>query len=122
MKSVTVRGKLDSDEITKLFTSLMDQEAHKIQRSGDGSDLTILTGSRYFLRTRDNVGFCMVRYYDGISTSIDFGRVGGGSGILGIRFGAGDKLEEDLMEKIRIMVESQGMTLTYDEGSNTDTS
>ncbi len=54
----------------------------------------IVTGSRYMFRTGDYVGFIMKSHYDGQYQIIDFGRVGGGKGIMNLRFGAGSTWEK----------------------------
>jgi len=82
-------------------------EYSKIERSGN-VEMVAIAGSKYYLRTNDTIGFILVSFYDGYSQKIDFGRVGGGSGLLNIRLGAGDKDEERILEEIKKAAQSIG--------------
>ncbi len=108
MINLTVGGRLDRQDIAKVFAEVLGRVDY--QRSyGEGSqEVMLLTGSEYFLRTSDTIGFCLMSYYDGRETRIDFGRIGGGSGLLNIRWGAGDKVEGRIMAELKRLAEDSG--------------
>lgn len=118
MKSMEIRGKLDQDSVATIFsTEISDNEFQRSYKT-QNIEIMVITGSRYFLRTSDMVGFCLFYVYDGISTRLDFGRVGGGSGLLGIRLGAGDKAEESMCDKIKQLAESEGLVVLDQSGES----
>jgi len=70
--------------------------------------MVAIAGSKYYLRTDDTIGFILVSFYDGYLQKIDFGCVGGGSGLFNIRPGAGDKDEGRILEEIKRAAQSIG--------------
>lgn len=116
MKGIEVRGKLGKGQIADIFNSAVGNVDYE-KVYGDGTtEVIVLTGSRYFLRSNDTIGFCLFSYYNGSSTKIDFGRIGGGSGLLNIRMGAGNKVENSMLEAFKGVADSSGMTLTSSDG------
>lgn len=119
MRSISVGGKLDIEEIENVFRSQIGEIEYSKSYKSQGVEVSIITGTRFFLRTDDYVGFCLLRYYDGTGTKMDLGRVGGGSGLLGVRLGAGNKVEEKILNEIRSLAESQGYLVSDDDPSST---
>lgn len=112
MYSVEISGKVDRVNIVETFSNAIGEVEYQKSYGNGATEATMLTGTKFFLRTSDNIGFCLFAYYDGISTKIDFGRIGGGSGLINMRWGAGDKVEEEIVKSLRSFAESQGKTFT----------
>ncbi len=115
MKSLEVTRKIEAEELQRIFGEVIGNMTFaKVYRSGE-TESTIMGGSKYFLRTNDTIGFVFSSFYDGRSLKLDFGRLGGGSGLFNIRLGAGNKLEQQLVDLIRQSAESTGAQVTESE-------
>lgn len=104
------------NRIAEIFGSAVGEINYEKHYVNSSSEAAVLTGTKYFLRTNDTIGFCLFSYYDGSHTRIDFGRIGGGSGLLNLRMGAGNKIETSIMDGIRQYAESSGMSLSESDG------
>ncbi len=96
MITLTFPGKIDSGEVIDLFTRVVGNVEYSSTHTSGQCRIDIVAGSKYFFRTNDVIGLFLTLFYDGVNTKVDGGRIGGGSGLLRIRFGAGNKLEEEL--------------------------
>ena len=111
MMSLTVSTKLNGQEIAGVFQNAVGSiDFSKIYSNGQ-TELFIATGSKFFFRSNDTIGFFLSAFYDGKETKVDFGRVGGGSGIFNIRWGAGNKVEENIKIGIAKLAENAGALL-----------
>ena len=108
MMSLTVSTKLNGQEIAGVFQNAVGSIDFSKIYSGGQSELFIATGSKFFFRSNDTIGFFLSAFYDGRETKVDFGRVGGGSGHLNIRWGAGNKVEENIKVGIQKLAENAG--------------
>lgn len=115
MHSITINGKMDSSTISNIFSETLGNVEYQKSYGNPNSEALVLTGSEYFLRTNDTIGFCLFSYYDGNTTKIDYGRVGGGSGLFNIRLGAGNKLENKILEKIKAEASSSGLLISEED-------
>ncbi len=105
-------GKIETERIEQLFSDTLGEVEFRMHHSGDNSSVTFMSGTKYFLRTNDYIGFSLMIFYDGAKSVIDFGRTGGGSGILGIRMGAGNKLEERFLESLSAFARENGYSIS----------
>ncbi|MCW6170971.1 MAG: hypothetical protein LVQ96_07345 [Thermoplasmatales archaeon] len=71
-----------------------------------------MTGLSYFLRSNGTIGFILLSFYNGSEQRIDFGRVGGGSDLVNIRWGAGNKIKESVLQDIKQAAENIGANVT----------
>ena len=108
MMSLTVSTKLNGQEIAGVFQDAVGSVNFSKVYSNGQSELFIATGSKFFFRSNDTIGFFLSAFYDGRETKFDFGRVGGGSGLLNIRWGAGNKVEENIKAGIQKLAENAG--------------
>ncbi len=111
MMSLTVSTKLNDQEIAGVFQNAVGKIEFSKRYSNGQTELLILTGSKFFFRTKDTIGFFLSAFYDGRETKVDFGRIGGGSGLLNIRWGAGNKVEENIKFGIQKLAENAGALL-----------
>ncbi len=110
--SVTVSGKIEHGDLENIFSrNVQEVSFTKFYKSGNVEALN-MAGSTFFFRSNDTIGFIFLSFYDGSEQKIDFGRVGGGSGILNIRWGAGNKLEENILQEIKQAADGAGVTVT----------
>jgi hypothetical protein len=111
MISVTVSGRIDHSVLENIFRSNVQNVSYtKFNKSGN-VELLSVAGSSYFLRTNDTIGFILLSLYDGSEQQIDFGRIGGGTGVFNIRLGAGDKIEQEILFEIKQAAENAGLNI-----------
>ncbi|MCL4350934.1 MAG: hypothetical protein M1414_05745 [Candidatus Thermoplasmatota archaeon] len=118
MKHLKVHGKVSRDFLNEIFS----ENVGKIDfsRQYDAGNVTSITiaGQKYFFRTKDYIGFIMSSFYDGSVSMVSFGRIGGGSGLFNITWGAGNKVEDKVVEQLRNRVISDGFTCDVLEDGN----
>ncbi len=112
MKYIEVSGKIDAETLQKIFSNAIGDVSFVKGFRSDSSESLMMCGTKFFFRTNDTIGFVFHTFYDGKSTKIDFGRIGGGSGLLNIKWGAGNKVEDEIAYTIKHAAESAGMTAT----------
>lgn len=96
MITLTFPRKIDFDQVIDLFTQVVGNVEYSNTHTSGQCRIDIVAGSKYFFRTNDVIGLFLTLFYDGVNTKVDGGRIGGGSGLLRIRWGAGNRLEEEL--------------------------
>ncbi|MCL4343041.1 MAG: hypothetical protein M1267_04225 [Candidatus Thermoplasmatota archaeon] len=112
MISITVSKRIDPEDLSRAFSNCVQNVVHsKTYKSGNVEVLN-MAGTVYFFRSNDTIGFVLASFYNGYDQKIDFGRVGGGSGIFNIRMGAGDKVEERILEGIKQVADNIGATVS----------
>ncbi len=61
------------------------------------------------LRTNDRVGVIMLSAANGSDQRIELSSAGGGTGLLGISWGAGGSIETDLFDALRQFIQSRAL-------------
>ena len=112
MKYIEVSGKIDAETLQRIFSNAIGDVSFVKGFRSDSSESIMMCGSKFFFRTNDTIGFVFHTFYDGKSTKIDFGRIGGGSGLMNIKWGAGNKIEDEIASAIRQHAESNGLTMS----------
>lgn len=118
MLNLMIGGRLERQDIQNIFTDIIGGMDYKASYGEAPQEVMLLTGSEFFFRSNDTIGFCLMSYYDGRETIIDFGRIGGGSGLLNIRWGAGNKVEGKIMEGLKELADKSGFLITDRESGN----
>jgi hypothetical protein len=108
MLSVTLSRRINADELISIFSRNVQALVYSKTHVSGNVEVLNLAGTAFFLRTTDTIGFVLFSFYNGAEQKIDFGRIGGGSGLLNIRWGAGNKVEEKILREIRQAAENIG--------------
>lgn len=109
--SLTVSTRLNAKDIAEVFQNVVDQMNFTRRYSTGQTELFIAIGSKYFFRSNGTIGFFLSAFYDGGETKIDFGRVGGGSGIFNIISSAVNNVEEEIRLGIAKIAQNSGALL-----------
>ncbi|MCL4356639.1 MAG: hypothetical protein M1460_02075 [Candidatus Thermoplasmatota archaeon] len=110
MKYIEISGKIDAETLQRIFSKAIGDVSFVKSFKSDNSESLMMCGAKFFFRTNDTIGFVFHTFYDGRSMKIDFGRVGGGSGLMNIKWGAGNKIENEIASAIIQTAESTGLT------------
>ena len=104
MRSVLVHGELAASDLASLFGAIgADQQAAAAYAFGPAR-IDLFVGRKFYLRSNDYLGLVMVAATDGVSERIDVSYAGAGSGFLGIQWGAGVDLENDLFGALQAVL------------------
>jgi len=109
MRSLLVQGELSGDDLQNAFRAGgADLQAATAYEFGTVKVL-LLVGRKYFFRSNDQLGIVLLATTNGTTQRIDVSYAGGGSGLLGIQYGAGQSLENGLFEGIVSGVQSRSL-------------
>lgn len=102
---------MGAQKLAGAFGDEFDDTRIELQENGNGGgfELPLLTGSVYLGLSTVSTGFCLMSYYNGNSTRISFGRVGGDSFLLK-KFA--NKVEERLNVNIRELASTQALPIS----------
>ena len=112
MMSVTLSTKIDAEQLSDIFSRNVEKVVYSQNYVSGNIEVLNMAGTIFFLRTKDTIGFVLLSFYNGSEQKIDFGRIGGGSGLLNLRWGAGDKVEEKILRAIKEAAENMGAIVT----------
>lgn len=112
MMSVTVSTKIGAEHLADIFSRNVGNVVYSKSHVSGNIETLNMAGTSFFLRTNDTIGFALFSFYNGSEQEIDFGRIGGGSGLLNIRWGAGNKVEEKILQGIKEAAENMGATVS----------
>ena len=112
MMSVTVSTKIDAEQLADIFSRNVGNVVYSKSHVSGNIETLNMAGTSFFLRTNDTIGFALFSFYSGSEQEIDYRRIGGGSGLLNIRWGAGNKVEEKILQGIKEAAENMGATVS----------
>ena len=110
--SVTVLAKIGAEQLADIFSRNVGNVVYSKSHVFGNIETLNMAGTSFFLRTNDTIGFALFSFYNGSEQEIDYGRIGGGSGLLNIRWGAGNKVEEKILQGIKEAAENMGATVS----------
>lgn len=109
MRTILVSGLLDPNEFEKIFQRIASEiDFQESYKRGD-MVVSLIGASKYYFRASGMIGIMVCSTYDGKSQRIDIATVGGGGGALGVKMGAGDKFEKELMLEIKDKLDKEDL-------------
>lgn len=72
--------------------------------------VAIVIGQMYFMRTNTHVGVAVVAATDGKTQRIDVAQAGGGQGLFGIEWGAGETIETKVYNAVGSLAQQRGIS------------
>jgi len=109
MRSVLVRGEVRVEELQGLFGEAGLEPQSQAAYAFGTTRVAIFVGRKHFFRTNSYLGVVLVASTDGTTQRIDISQAGGGSGLIGMEWGAGDDLESNLYNALAAAVERNGL-------------
>jgi hypothetical protein len=109
MRSLLVQGELSPSDLTGAFDSIGAERQGTSAYTLGNVRVLQLVGRKFFFRSNDYLGLVLLAATDGVSQRIDIGYAGGGSGLLGIQWGAGDKLEGSLFDALTQALQARSL-------------
>lgn len=115
---MSISGRIDPDTLSRIFGEEFTKgmEFREIYTSPTAESIFV-TGSAFLALSNVTTGFCLMSFYDGTTTKVNFGRVGSDGFIKRFNFliGPADNIENNLAQKIR--EQAQNLGLSINEGS-----
>ena len=75
-----------------------------------GTRISLFLGRKHFFRMNSYLGVSLVAATDGATQRIDIGQAGGGSGLIGMEWGAGDDLEASIYNSLAALLQQKGLS------------
>jgi len=100
MHSVLVRGEVPPSDLAGLFVAVGAEGQGAVGYAYGNVRIVLYVGRKFFFRSNDYLGLVILASTDGASQRIDISYAGGGSGLLGVQWGAGDSLETSLFDAL----------------------
>ena len=110
MRSVLVHGEVSPEELSQLIQSAGVESQAAAAYAFGTTRITILLGRKHFFRTNSYLGLSVVAATDGTTQRIDIGQAGGGSGLIGMEWGAGDDLEAAIYNSLASLLKERGIS------------
>jgi hypothetical protein len=109
MRSVLVRGEVLPEELAGLFEGAGVEPQGRAAYAFGATRVAIFVGRKHFFRTNSYLGLVLVASTDGTTQRIDISQAGGGSGLVGMEWGAGDDLEASVYNALAAAVRTKGL-------------
>ena len=105
MRSILVEGELSNVELAAVLQGAGVEQQTAAAYAFGTTRVALLVGRKFFFRSNDYLGLVVAAATDGRVQRIDISYAGGGSGLLGVQWGAGTdhetKVYLSLMERLR---------------------
>ncbi len=109
MRSVLVRGEVSAADLDGVFRSVAGEVQWTASYALGETRVALFVGQKYMLRTNDRVGVILLSAANGSGQRIDLSSAGGGSGPLGISWGAGGSIETELYDALSQFLQSRSL-------------
>ena len=110
MRSVVVRGELPPEDLR----SVVENAGVEIQGGAayafGPTRIVFFLGRKHFFRTNSYLGLSLVAATDGTTQRIDIGQAGGGVGLMGLEWGAGDDIEAAVYNALVQLLNERGLS------------
>jgi hypothetical protein len=103
--------------IGRAFATVVDEVQREVRYQVGPSRVALFVGSKFFFRTNDRIAGILLAVSNGATERIDLIYGGGGSGLLGAQWGAGDDLEGQLTEAIAGALRGAGLRFEESPGT-----
>ncbi len=110
MLSIVVRGELPPEDLGAIFEGVGVETQGRAAYAFGATRVQVFLGRKHFFRTNSYLGVAMVASSDGTTQRIDIGQAGGGSGLLGAEWGAGNELEASVYNALSSALEERGLS------------
>ncbi|HTT72745.1 MAG TPA: hypothetical protein VMG99_01145 [Thermoplasmata archaeon] len=110
MRSVLVNGEVGGDDLGGLFSAVGADAQGAVAYAFGPVRVVVLVGRKFFFRSNDYLGLVIVATTDGREQRIDISYAGGGSGLLGVQWGAGSDLESQLYTEVVGLVQRRSLS------------
>jgi hypothetical protein len=111
-QSFVVQGSLSEDELESVLRRAGTEVQGRNSFVFGDCQVALFVAQKYFFRTSDFVGATLVAISRAGSQRIELASAGGGSGVLGVQLGAGEKLEDTLRQSLIDALKQKGFAFT----------
>jgi hypothetical protein len=112
MRSLLVQGEIDATEIAAVLPTAGAKVQTAVGYAFGATRIALYIGRKYTFRSNDYLGIILLAASDGTTQRIDVSYAGGGSGMLGVVWGAGTDLENEVLNAISQVASRLGLRCT----------
>ena len=109
MHSILVHGEVSTEELRAVVERAGIELQGAASYAFGGTRISLFLGRKHFFRTNSYLGVSLVAATDGTTQRIDIGQAGGGSGLIGMEWGAGDDLEASIYNSLASLLHEKGL-------------
>lgn len=117
MRSFVCSGDAPDNLLGQVFAGQVDEVQQQLHYLIGSTRVLLLIGRKFYFRSSDYLGVVVLAVANGAVERIDISYAGGGSGMLGLQWGAGDRLETDVANAIAEALRNAGVR--FQEGTGT---
>jgi hypothetical protein len=110
MQSVLVHGEISPDDLRGVIDAAGVEYQSGAAYAFGTTRVVFLLGRKHFFRSNSYLGVCLVAATDGTTQRIDIGQAGGGAGLMGVEWGAGDDLEANVYNSLAAVINARGLS------------
>jgi hypothetical protein len=111
MRSILVHGEVSAEELGGVVEGAGVEIQGSTAYAFGGTRICLFLARKHFFRTNSYLGVSLVAATDGITQRIDIGQAGGGSGLIGMEWGAGDDLEASIYNSLAALLQEKGLSV-----------
>jgi len=104
-----VQGAVTPETVIALWGSAGAEVQAATRYAFGGTAVMIVVGRKFYFRSNDYLGVVCVTTTSAGTQRIDVSYAGGGSGMLGVQWGAGNDLESSLFDAIASLLRQRGI-------------
>lgn len=109
VRSVLVQGEVAPGDLQDLLANAgVEIQAASMYAFG-ATRVALFVGRKFFLRSNDRLGVVVLSAANGPVQRLDLSYAGGGSGLLGAQWGAGNDLEAQLYDGLVALLQERSM-------------
>lgn len=112
MRTLLVTGELSGNELATAFQQVANEIQTSVAYSFGDIRIVLIVGRKFFFRSNDYMGATILAATNGTTQRIDLSSAGGGSGLLGIQWGAGNKFEQQLFDGVAALAQRHSFRIT----------
>ncbi|MCI4352615.1 MAG: hypothetical protein L3K14_04425 [Thermoplasmata archaeon] len=113
MRSLLVQGEVEAADLAELLPSVGAEVQSAAAYAFGTTRIVLYVGRKFYFRSSDYLGILLLAASDGASQRIDISYAGGGSGLMGVQWGAGTDLEASIFDAVVAVL--TGKSLSYTE-------
>jgi len=110
MSSLLIRGEVPPDDLQAVLRNAGAEIQGASAYAFGTTRIALFVGRKHYFRTDSYLGIALVASTDGTAQRIDIGHAGGGSGLLGTEWGAGDDLETNVYNGVLALLRERGLS------------
>jgi hypothetical protein len=110
MRSLLVKGEVAGGDLAAALSTIGADVQSSAAYAFGNTRIFLAVGRKFFFRSNDYLGVVILGASDGATQRIDLSYAGGGSGLMGVQWGAGTDLENNLFDAMVAVLNEKSLS------------